>query len=78
MLLRPRTASSLASTQPLASTGDPYVAKTFTWDSVIALANGAKGEDAFGDRADCTQLARAAKSAASQETLRPADGVPGP
>ena len=54
--------------------GDPYVAKTFTWDSVIALANGAKGEDAFGYRAEFIQLARAAKSAASQETLRPADG----
>ena len=57
--------------------GDPYVAKTFTWDSVIALANGAKGEDAFGYRAEFIQLARAAKSAASQETLRPADGGAG-
>ncbi|MEY4783423.1 MAG: hypothetical protein RIR41_1358, partial [Pseudomonadota bacterium] len=57
--------------------GDPYVAKTFTWDSVIALANGAKGEDEFGYRAEFIQLARAAKSAASQETLRPADGGAG-
>ena len=57
--------------------GDPYVAKTFTWDNVIALANGAKGEDAFGYRAEFIQLARAAKSAASQETLRPADGGAG-
>ncbi len=54
--------------------GDPYVTKTFTWDSVIALANGAKGEDAFGYRAEFIQLARAAKTAASQETLRPANG----
>ena len=57
--------------------GDPYVAKTFTWDNVIALANGAKGEDEFGYRAEFIQLARAAKSAASQETLRPADGGAG-
>jgi Ca-activated chloride channel family protein len=57
--------------------GDPYLAKTFTWDSVIALANGAKGEDAFGYRAEFIQLARAAKSAASQETLRPANGSVG-
>lgn len=57
--------------------GDPYVAKTFTWDSVIALANGAKGDDTFGYRAEFIQLARAAKSAASQETLRPADGGAG-
>jgi len=54
--------------------GDPYVAKTFNWDSVIALANGARGEDAFGYRAEFIQLARAARSAASQETLRPANG----
>ncbi len=57
--------------------GDPYVAKTFNWDSVIALANGAKGEDAFGYRAEFIQLARAAKSAATQETLRPADAGAG-
>jgi len=57
--------------------GDPYIAKTFNWDSVIALANGAKGEDAFGYRAEFIQLARAAKSAASQETLRPVGGGAG-
>jgi Ca-activated chloride channel homolog len=57
--------------------GDPYVAKSFNWDSVIALANGAKGEDAYGYRAEFIQLARAAKSAASQETLMPVGGVIG-
>jgi len=55
--------------------GDPYFGKSFTWDSVIALANGAKGEDAFGYRAEFIQLARAAKTAASQETLMPVGGV---
>jgi Ca-activated chloride channel family protein len=54
--------------------GDPYVAKSFNWDSVIALANGARGEDAFGYRAEFIQLARAAKSAAGQETLMPVGG----
>jgi len=57
--------------------GDPYLAKSFTWDRVIDLANGAKGEDAFGYRAEFIQLARAAKTAASQETLRPANGGAG-
>lgn len=54
--------------------GDPYVAKSFNWDNVIALANGAKGDDAYGYRAEFIQLARAAKSAASQETLMPLGG----
>ncbi len=54
--------------------GDPYLAKSFNWDNVIALANGAKGEDAYGYRAEFIQLARAAKSAASQETLMPLGG----
>lgn len=57
--------------------GDPYLAKSFTWDRIIDLANGAKGEDPFGYRAEFIQLARAAKAAASQETLRPAHGAVG-
>ena len=55
--------------------GDPFLDKSFTWDSVIALANGAKGEDAFGYRAEFVQLARLAKTAAAQETLKPRGGV---
>ena len=54
--------------------GDPYLDKSFTWDSVIALANGAKGADAFGYRAEFVQLARLAKTAAAQQTLKPAGG----
>jgi len=57
--------------------GDPYLAKSFTWDRIIDLANSAKGEDPFGYRAEFIQLARAAKAAASQETLRPAHGAVG-
>jgi Ca-activated chloride channel homolog len=32
------------------------------WDEAIALANGAKGEDAFGYRAEAVQLMRLAES----------------
>lgn len=54
--------------------GDPYLDKNFTWDRVIDLASGAKGEDKFGYRAEFVNLARLAKTAASQETLKPANG----
>jgi Ca-activated chloride channel family protein len=58
--------------------GDPYLDKSFTWDSVIDLANGAKGKDEFGYRGEFVQLARLAKTAASQEPLKsPASGVGG-
>lgn len=42
--------------------GTPYV-QGFTYDDVIALANGAKGEDVFGYRAEFVNLVRLAKSA---------------
>ena len=51
--------------------GDPYLDKSFGWDGVIDLANSAKGEDKFGYRAEFLNLARLAKTAASQETLKP-------
>ena len=58
--------------------GDPYLDRSFTWDSVIDLANGAKGKDEFGYRAEFIQLARLAKTAASQEPLKsPASGLGG-
>ncbi|MBI1361444.1 MAG: DUF3520 domain-containing protein [Alphaproteobacteria bacterium] len=49
--------------------GDPYLDKSFNWDSVIDLANTAKGKDEFGYRAEFIQLARLAKTAASQAAL---------
>ncbi len=55
--------------------GDPYIAKTFNWDSVIDLANGAKGKDEFGYRAEFVQLARLAKTAQTQKGLPAPDGV---
>lgn len=58
--------------------GDPYLDKSFTWDRVIDLANGAKGEDAFGYRAEFVSLARLAKTAATQESLKqPGSGAIG-
>ncbi|MEZ5938021.1 MAG: VWA domain-containing protein [Hyphomonadaceae bacterium] len=55
--------------------GDPFLDKSFTWDKVISLANGAKGSDAYGYRAEFVQLARLAETAASQAALpRPSTG----
>lgn len=42
--------------------GSPHLG-TYAFDDVIALANGAKGEDAFGLRAEFVNLVRMAKSA---------------
>jgi Ca-activated chloride channel family protein len=52
--------------------GDPYLDKTYGWTDVIKLANGAKGPDEFGWRAEFVQLARAAQSA------KPFPDAPGP
>ena len=40
--------------------GDPWLAADFGWDDIVDLAQGAKGEDAFGLRAEFVQLVRAA------------------
>lgn len=42
---------------------DPYMAQGFGWDQVIALAQGARGSDEFGWRAEFIQLVRAAQAA---------------
>lgn len=42
--------------------GDPYLDPDFGFDAVIALANGAKGADPYGLRAEFVQLARLAKN----------------
>lgn len=54
--------------------GDPYLTNGYDWDQVIALAQSARGDDPFGYRAEFVQLARLAKTAASQETLQPPGG----
>jgi Ca-activated chloride channel family protein len=43
--------------------GDPYMARGFGYEQVIALAQGARGRDEFGWRAEFIQLARAAAAA---------------
>jgi Ca-activated chloride channel family protein len=57
--------------------GDPFIDRSFTWDSVIGLASAARGEDTFGYRSEFIQLARLAKTAASQLTLPPPGGGTG-
>ncbi|WP_426013542.1 vWA domain-containing protein [Caulobacter sp. DWR2-3-1b2] len=41
--------------------GDPWVEDRFGWDDVTALAQGARGDDPYGLRAEFVQLTRAAK-----------------
>jgi Ca-activated chloride channel family protein len=41
--------------------GDPWVDEGFDWNAVTALAQGARGEDPYGLRAEFVQLTRAAK-----------------
>jgi Ca-activated chloride channel family protein len=43
--------------------GDPWVDAAFGWNAVIGLAQGARGEDPFGLRAEFVQLVRAADGA---------------
>ena len=45
--------------------------KTYSYDEVIALASGAKGEDPYGYRAEFVNLVRIAKTARDLETLKP-------
>jgi Ca-activated chloride channel family protein len=41
--------------------GDPWVDASFDWNAVTALAQGARGDDPYGLRAEFVQLTRAAK-----------------
>jgi Ca-activated chloride channel family protein len=43
--------------------GDPYLDRSFGWKNVIDLAQGARGSDDYGWRAEFVQLARAAQTA---------------
>ena len=54
--------------------GDPYLDRGYGWDDVIALAQGARGRDEFGWRAEFVQLARAAQTAAALPTADNARG----
>ena len=57
--------------------GDPYTAPNWGFDQVIELAQGSKGEDEFGYRAEFINLARLANTAAAQARLEP-EGSGGP
>jgi Ca-activated chloride channel homolog len=50
--------------------GDPYLERGYDFDDVISLAQGARGEDEFGWRAEFVQLARAAQSAAALSPIQ--------
>ena len=43
--------------------GDPYVSAPFDWKALLALADGARGADPYGTRAEFVQLIRAAATA---------------
>lgn len=55
--------------------GESYV-KDFTYDDVLSIANAAKGEDAFGYRAEFLSLVRLAKTVAMLGSApKPSDGA---
>ena len=41
--------------------GDPWMAAGFGWDEILELAQGARGEDPYGERAEFVQMIRAAQ-----------------
>ncbi|MBL8548542.1 MAG: VWA domain-containing protein [Hyphomonadaceae bacterium] len=56
---------------------DPYLDRSYGWSSVIDLAQGARGSDEFGWRAEFVQLARAAQTAqAAAPPVVPSQGEP--
>ena len=57
--------------------GDPHLRQGYGWSDVISLAQGARGDDEFGWRAEFIQLARAAETAAALPTAQNA-GRPEP
>jgi Ca-activated chloride channel homolog len=50
--------------------GDAYLDRSYGWEDVISLAQGARGRDEFGWRAEFVQLARAAQTAAALPTAQ--------
>jgi Ca-activated chloride channel family protein len=57
--------------------GDPYLDRSYGWTNVIDLAQGARGRDEFGWRAEFVQLARAAQTAqAAAPPVVPSQGEP--
>ncbi|WP_428156451.1 vWA domain-containing protein [Brevundimonas sp.] len=48
--------------------GDPWMAADYGWDRIVDQAQGARGEDPYGDRAEFVQMVRAAESLPPQRT----------
>jgi Ca-activated chloride channel family protein len=48
---------------------DPYLSAEFDWDQVVSLAQGARGGDPTGIRAQFVSLARSAKDVQSKTVL---------
>ncbi|MEN5169662.1 VWA domain-containing protein [Brevundimonas pondensis] len=42
--------------------GDPWMSADYGWDAILDQAQGARGEDLYGDRAEFVQLVRAART----------------
>ncbi|RZJ26469.1 MAG: DUF3520 domain-containing protein, partial [Brevundimonas sp.] len=41
--------------------GDPWMPADYSWDQIAEQAQGARGQDPYGDRAEFVQLVRAAQ-----------------
>src|SRR5690606_394075 len=48
--------------------GDPWMAADYGWDRILDQAQGARGDDPFGDRAEFVQLVRAASALPERRT----------
>jgi len=48
--------------------GDPWMAANYDWASILEQAQGARGEDPYGDRAEFVQLIRAADQTSARGT----------
>lgn len=48
--------------------GDPWMAGDYGWDRIVDQAQGARGDDPYGDRAEFVQLVRAAETLPPQRT----------
>ncbi len=42
--------------------GDPWMSADYSWDAILDQAQGARGDDLYGDRAEFVQLVRAAQT----------------
>lgn len=48
--------------------GDPWMTPDYGWNQILNLAQGARGDDPFGDRAEFVQLVRAASTLPERRT----------